>query len=115
MQNSTISNKHLRNYSFLEDMYEDDYFPTFLVDKCKAVLIELCEQIEAQKVTEDEDVLALTHAATEKLNDLAHEFEENDSEIETGARESLCADFETILNAYDLDIDVEDAVAPRDW
>ena len=43
------------------------------------------------------------------------EFEENDSEIETGARDSIGETVEYILKWFDIDLDVEDAIGQRDW
>lgn len=110
-----ITNDKLRSYSFLKEMYEDDYFPTFLVDKCRDILITLCEEVERTNPARDSDLLDLTHAATEEINDLASEFEDNDSELETNAREILAADFDFIVKAYGFDLDVEEVIAPRDW
>ena len=56
---------------------------------------------------------ALTHAATEEFNALAEEFEENDSELETAAREAIAEDFEWIAKAYGVDADIEELIAPR--
>ena len=112
----SISNEKIANYDFLRGMYNDGYFPDFLVDKIKKILIELCESIEKVQPKDDESLLMLTHAATERINDLAEEFEENDSELETGAREVMGADFDYIVRAYGFDeVDIEDVIAPRDW
>ncbi|MCR6476525.1 DUF5713 family protein [Variovorax sp. ZS18.2.2] len=111
-----ITNPQLQNHPFLKDMYRDAYFPDFLVDKCKQILVDLCEEIEAKKPSDDAGLLKLTHAATDRFNELVEEFEENDSELETGAREAIGADFETIVRAYGfVDVDIEDVIATRDW
>jgi hypothetical protein len=110
-----ITNDQLKNYPFLQEMYEDGYFPTFLVDKGKAILVRLCEAIEARKPADNDSLLQLTHAATDEFNALADEFLENDSEIETVARDAIGGDFAFIVNAYGFDIDVEDVIATRDW
>ena len=49
------------------------------------------------------------------INELQEEFEDNDSEIETVARESIGETVEYILNWFDIDLDVEDAIRERDW
>lgn len=49
------------------------------------------------------------------INDLQEEFEENDSEIETAARDSIGETVDYILRWFDIYIDVEDAIAKRDW
>lgn len=110
-----VTNDHLKDYPFLQEMYDDDYFPKPLVDKGKAILVNLCETIEAQKPADDDNLLQLTHAATEEFNTLAEEFLDQDSDIETGAREAIAADFEFIAKAYGFNIDVEDLIETRDW
>ncbi|MEL7498081.1 MAG: DUF5713 family protein [Planctomycetota bacterium] len=110
-----ITNPKLDGYLFLDEMYRDDFFPNSLVDKGKAILVELCEQLETEKPMEAEEVFQLTHAATESFNDLQEEFYECDSEIETAARECIAADFEFITKAYGYELDVEELIAPRDW
>ncbi len=52
---------------------------------------------------------------TEAINGLQEEFEENDSEIETSARESIGETTEYILKWFDIGIDTEDAIARREW
>ena len=111
-----ITNMTMKTHSFLAEMYDDDYFPDFLVDKCKQVLVSLCEEIERQLPTDVKSLFPLTHAAVESINKLEVEFEENGSELETGAREALANDFGTILEAYGFgDADLVDAIANRDW
>lgn len=111
-----MNNAQINGHAFLADMYRDNYFPNFLVDKIKAILLEFCQQIEDQQVQDEAGLLRLSHAATEKINALAAEFEEHDSELETGAREAMGADFEFIVRSYGFaDVDIEDVIAPRDW
>ena len=111
-----IANEQIRNRELLADMYADDYFPDFLVDKIKVILLDLCEQIEREQPRDDGLLLKLTHAATERINGLAEAFEENESEIETGAREAMGAEFAFIVRAYGFEhVDIEDVIAPRDW
>ena len=52
---------------------------------------------------------------TRGINDLQEEFEENDSELETEARESIGEAVAYILRWFDLDLDVEEAIRERDW
>ncbi|MFD1218499.1 DUF5713 family protein [Microbulbifer celer] len=112
----SITNESVKNYDFLTGMYQDDYFPDFLVDKVKAILVGLCEKIEAQAPVSSEELFKLTHAATESINELEEEFEENDSELETGAREVMAENFDFIVKAYGFDqVDIEDVIAPREW
>ncbi|KLV03433.1 hypothetical protein ABT56_19795 [Photobacterium aquae] len=112
----SISNGQLQGYGFLTGMYSDGYFPDFLVDKLKIILIELCESIEANNPNSEESLLLLTHAATERINELGEEFEDNGSELETEAREVIAGDFDFIVRSYGFaDVDIEDVIAPREW
>jgi hypothetical protein len=115
MNQEHIKNEKIKNYQFLTEMYQDDYFPSFLIDKGKRILVELCFQIEKENPEDLAELYMLTHAATDKFNDLAEEFEDNDSEIETVAREIIAMDFEFIAKAYDFDADIEELIATRDW
>ncbi len=111
-----ITNEKIKNHDFLTEMYRDGYFPDFLVDKIKTVLVELCEAIETNKPQTDEDLFKLTHAATERINELEDEFEANDSELETVAREAMADNFYIIVKAYGFDnVDIEDVIATREW
>lgn len=112
----SIKNPKVQAYNFLETMYRDSYFPRFLVDKGKQILIRLCERIEVQNPASDEEMYQLTHAATEEFNKLAEEFYDHESEIETMARDAIAVDFEFIVKAYGFEnLDLEEVVAPREW
>lgn len=52
---------------------------------------------------------------TYAINDLQEEFEENNSEIETAARDSIGETIAYILQWFEIDIDVENAIAVRNW
>lgn len=49
------------------------------------------------------------------INNLQDEFDENDSEIETVARDCIGETVGYILNYFDIPIDVEEAIRERDW
>ena len=111
-----MKNEKMKNYEFLKDMYHDGYFPNFLVDKGKDILVDLCNRIEDEKVETLEALYILTHQATEKFNDLNEEFEENGSEIETAARDSIGESVHYIAVTYGfVDADIEELIATRDW
>lgn len=110
-----LNNAVIQEYSFLACMYADSYFPPFLVDKCKHILIQLCATIEATKPQDVDALYKLTHASTERINDLEDEFFANNSEIETAARECIALDFDFVAKAYDFDADIETLIATRDW
>ena len=101
-------------YKLLSDMYQDEYFPDFLVDKIKELVQNVIDFLE----TDEKDLDVIQNKFDEMtlaINDLQDEFEENDSELETGARESIGETVEYILKWFDIDIDVEDAIGERDW
>lgn len=110
-----ITNPTLRDHPFLAPMYSDGYFPDVCVDLVKQVLVGLCESIERDRPADLAALYRLTHAATEAINDLEDVFYEHDSEIETGAREAIGAEFERIATAYGFEADIEELIAPRDW
>ena len=102
------------NYKLLDEMYQDEYYPDFLVDKVKDEikkvirLLENGEQnIEVIQEKLDEAVCA--------INDLQEEFDENDSEIETVARDCIGVTIEYILEWFNIPIDIEEAIRERDW
>lgn len=97
-------------------MYNDQYFPKPLVDKVKQVLIEFSYDIETKKPKNEKELYKLSYKATIRINNLAREFEENGSEIETVARDTIWVDFEFIAKSYWYNnIDVEELIAPREW
>jgi hypothetical protein len=111
-----IKNEQMKNYSFLSGMRADSYFPSFLVDKCENILVELCIRIENESPQNLKQLYKLTHHATNKINGLEDEFFENGSEIETAAREIIAMDFEVIAKAYSFEnADIETLIATRNW
>ncbi len=110
-----LNNEVLKAYSFLKCMYDDAYFPKHLVDKGKDILVDLCFQIETKQPKSLDALYELSHAATDKFNDLEEEFDNNDSEIETGARECIGLNFYFVATAYGFDADMEELIATRNW
>lgn len=102
------------DYKLLADMYHDGYFPDFLVDKVKNQVQKVIEFLETGEC-DGEKIQEKFEEMTEAINDLQEEFEENDSELETAARESIGETVEYILKWFGIDIDVEDAIGGRDW
>jgi len=101
-------------YVLLSEMYADGYFPDFLVDKVKAELEGVIGLLEAGEA-DLETIQARLDQMTLAINDLEEEFEENDSELETEARESIGGSVRHILEWFGIPIDVEDAIRERDW
>ncbi|MFD8599950.1 DUF5713 family protein [Kitasatospora sp. NPDC059646] len=111
-----ITNERAAGHEFLRELAGDAYYPPHLVERGRAVLRALCERIEAERPAGLGELYALTHAATEEFNELAEDFEEADSEIETVARDAIGADFAFVAAAYGFaEADVEELIAPRDW
>ncbi|MEU9762110.1 DUF5713 family protein [Streptomyces sp. NPDC047985] len=111
-----ITNQQIAEHAFLRLLYKDPYFPDHIVDKGRAILLRLCERIEAEQPSDLTALYALTHAATEEFNLLEAEFEAAGSEIETVAREEIAEDFWIVASAYGFtDADVEELIAPREW
>lgn len=102
------------NYRLLEDMYQDGYFPDFLVDKINTLVQNVITFLESGE-RDIEKIQKKFDEMTIAINDLQEEFEENDSEIETGARESIGDTVAYILQWFDIDLDVEDAIGEREW
>lgn len=102
------------NYVLLSDMRHDEYFPEFLVDKVEALIRDVITLLESGE-KDIEVIQAALDKMTLAINDLQEEFEENDSEIETAARDSIGETVEYVLGWFDIDIDIETAIGERDW
>lgn len=74
-------------------------------------VIDLLEKGE----TDREVVQEKLDEAVCAINDLQEEFEENDSEIETTARDCIGKSVGYILAWFGIPIDVEEAIRERDW
>ncbi|MFG2470180.1 DUF5713 family protein [Streptomyces canus] len=107
-----ISNQRVTAHSFLEALYRDGYYPDRAVDRCKEILLRLCERIEADRPADLAALYMLTQAATDEFNDL----QDDDFDIETVAREEIAENFWFVADAYGFaDADVEELIATRDW
>lgn len=103
-----------QDYEYLAEMYQDGYFPNFLVDKLKALMLELVEYLEPEDKSVDQIQEKLDEIIL-KTNELQEEFEENESELETVARESIAQTVKDILSYYEIPIETEEAIRERDW
>lgn len=102
------------NYKLINDMYEDEYFPKMCVDKVRILIenvISFLEtgQTDTLKIQKELDKMTIS------INDLQDEFDENDSEIETVARDSIAVTIEYILQWFEINIDIETALEEREW
>ena len=102
------------NYQLLDEMYEDEYFPDFLVDKVKNELQKVIDLLENGE-TDTEAVQEKLDEVVCAINDLQDEFDENDSELETVARDCIGETVAYILERFGIPIDIEEAIRERDW
>lgn len=102
------------NYQLLNEMYEDEYFPDFLVDKVKNELQKVIGLLENGE-TDTEVVQEKLDEVVCAINDLQDEFDENDSEIETVARDCIGETVAYILEWFGIPINIEEAIRERDW
>ena len=102
------------NYNLLDEMYQDEYYPNFLVDKVKDELQKVIDLLESGE-TNTETVQEKLDEVVCAINDLQEEFDENDSEIETVARDCIGVTVEYILEWFGIPIDIEEAIRERDW
>ncbi|MBS5117513.1 MAG: hypothetical protein KHZ10_06460 [Clostridium sp.] len=102
------------NYKLLDEMYQDEYYPDFLVDKVKEELQKVIRLLESGE-TDIEAVQKTLDEAVCGINDLQEEFDENDSEIETVARDCIGVTVAYILEWFGIPIDIKEAIRERDW
>ena len=102
------------NYKLLDEMYQDDYYPAFLVDKVKDEIQKVIGLLESGE-TDTEVVQEKLDEVVLAINDLQEEFDENESEIETVARDCIGVTIDYILKWFDIPIDMEEAIRERDW
>jgi len=102
------------DYKLLDEMYQDEYYPDFLVDKVKDELQKVINLLESG----ESDIDVIQEKLDEvvcAINDLQDEFDENDSEIETVARDCIGITVAYILKWFDISIDIEEAIREREW
>lgn len=102
------------DFQMLTDMYNDEYFPDFLVDKVKNELEKVIAFLETGERDKDK-IQSEFDRAIMAINDLENEFDQNDSELETVARESICEGVEYIIGKFNLNITNDEAVRERNF
>ena len=102
------------DFAYLKDMYSSDYFPDRSVDKVRDVIKELVVYLESGAHSKSE-IQKQLDKMTRSINELEDDFWANGSEIETGARESIAMTVKNILDYFEVDIDIEEAIRARDW
>jgi len=104
----------IKQINYLTSMYADSYYPKHLVDQIKAFIEQVVEYLE-QGSRAEEEIQAKLDQMTLAINDLQDAFYEQNSELETVARDSIAETIIEILQIYDLQIDIEEALRERDW
>lgn len=102
------------NFEYIPEMCNDDFYPPFLVDKLKIVIKETVDQLEKGNLS-NRDIQELFDKMIAKTNALQEEFEENDSEFDTVARESIGMTIDKVLKHFEIALNVEEAIRERDW
>lgn len=98
----------------LEELYEDSFYPDFLIDKIKYLLEDFINFVE-QKPKNMADVGDKIYDLIQNANSLQYEFLDNDSEYDNIARECLIRNLEYIIQWFHLLINLEEALAEREW
>lgn len=101
-------------YILLEELYEDSFYPDFLIDKIKYLLEDFINFVE-QKPKNMADVGDKIYDLIQNANSLQYEFLDNDSEYDNIARECLIRNLEYIIQWFHLLINLEEALAEREW
>lgn len=101
-------------YMLLEQLYEDSFYPDFLVDKLKYLLEDFINYLETNPKNQAE-VEDKIYELIINVNNFQYEFLDNNSEFDNLARECLLHDLEYILNWFHFPIDVEKVRSTREW
>lgn len=94
------------SYVLLEDMFEDSSFPKKLSGKMKSLLKQVISLLE-QGTRDTGKIQAAFDRMTDGMNPLVEECPD--------AAEIVAADVLYILEWFDLDLSVEDALRKRSW
>ena len=92
-------------YILLEELYEDSFYPDFLIDKIKYLLEDFINFVE-QKPKNMADVGDKIYDLIQNANSLQYEFLDNDSEYDNIARECLIRNLEYIIQWFQLPINL---------
>lgn len=111
---TTEKKKFDAKYILLNEMYKDNYYPKKCVDKVAKLIKEVITYIE-QGNHHVNDIQTKLDEMTIGINDLMRDFEDNNSEIETTARESIATTVSDVLHYFNINIDIEEALRKREW
>ena len=100
----------------LEELYEDSFYPDFLIDKIKYLLEDFINFVEQKSKKLWQMLVIKFYDLNFKIaNSLQYEFLDNDSEYDNIARECLIRNLEYIIQWFHLPINLEEALAEREW
>jgi hypothetical protein len=102
------------DFPFLTAMYAAAYYPRPLVDRVRDSLREVAAFLQPGGRS-GEEIQTELDRVTVIINELQSEFTAAGSAIETVARDDIAWTVERILEFFDIDIDLEDALRNRDW
>ncbi|MDR2006042.1 MAG: DUF5713 family protein [Acidaminococcales bacterium] len=109
-----ILEKFNEDHFLLEEMYADAYYPKFLVDKLRFVILDFVDYL-SDNFRSREEIQEKLDEMNAMIGNLREEFRENGSEFETVARACVAADIEYILKYFSVGIEPEEALRARDW
>lgn len=101
-------------YILLEELYEDSFYPDFLIDKLKYLLEDFINYIEQQPINIS-NVGDKIYELIENALSLQYEFLDNDSEYDNLARECFIRNLEYIIQWFHLPLNLEEVLAEREW
>ena len=112
MSRHNLQNPELADYTFLQDIYNDNSFPFEFAQRGEAILADTCRKIEADPPSDAEALYLFTQAAAERFNQLREEFD-----IEGGntLRDAIGNDLAYIAQCYGIyDTDTDRLAATQD-
>jgi hypothetical protein len=99
----------------LTGMYRNNRFPYFLTDRIKALLVDLIVYIHADVRTYKE-IKGQLDKITDAINDMQKDFRRNGCDLHPSlTHNAILNSLRTILQHFDIDIDVDAATAMRKW
>ena len=112
MSRHNLQNPELADYTFLQDIYNDNSFPFEFAQRGEAILADTCRQIEADPPSDAEALYLFTQAAAERFNQLREEF---DIEGGNSLRDAIDNDLAYIAQCYGIyDTDTDRLAATQD-
>ncbi len=112
MSRHNLQNPELAEYTFLQDIYNDNIFPFEFAQRGEDILVEMCRRIEADPPSDAGSLYLFTQAVAEQFNRLRDEFD-----IEGGntLRDALDNDLAYVAQCYGIyDTDTDRLAATQD-